>query len=109
MQKVIQIVQNALADSTEHPTAAALTELANYSAQMTKYTMEQMGKEQSRYDIQQGQEAYLQNGIQTLRSIQQPRGKTTERERLKEYAESLEKRITLMEPHCALVPIVLMQ
>ncbi len=109
VQKVNWIIQNSLADPTEHPTAAALTELAKYSAQMTKYTIEQMGKEQGMYDIQQGQEAYLQNGIQTLRSMQQPRGKTTERERLKEYAESLEKRITLMEPHCALVPIVLMQ
>jgi hypothetical protein len=109
LQKVNQIIQNALADPTEHPTAAALTELANYSAQMTKYTMEQIGQAQSMYDFQQGQEMYLQNGIQTLRSMQQPQGKTTVRERLKGYAERLEREIELMSPHCALVTITLIQ
>lgn len=108
LQKVNQFIQSSLADQTEHPAAAALTELADYSAQMTKYTVEQVGKAQA-YDFQQGIEMYLQNGIQTLRSMQQPRGKTTERERLKEYAESLEKEIDLMSPHCALVTITVVQ
>lgn len=110
MQKINRIVQDALADQTnEHPTVAALTELTAHTVQLAKYTVEMRGREESMNDIQQGQEAYLDNGIQTLRNMQQPRGKTTERERLTKYAESLEKRIGLMSPHCALVTITLFQ
>lgn len=110
MQKIDQIVQNALADQTnEHPSAAALTELTAYTVQMAKYTVEMRGREESINDIQQGQEAYLDNGIQTLRNMQQPRGKTTERERLAKYAESLKKQIELMSPHCALMTITVFQ
>jgi hypothetical protein len=108
-QKISQIVQNVLADQTDHPVAAALAELSRVAAEMTQYSVEAGGRGQGMYDIQQGQEPYLQNGMQTLKSLQQLRGKATERERLAQYAESLEKTIKLMAPHCELVPIVLMQ
>jgi hypothetical protein len=49
-QKISQIVQNVLADQTDHPVAAALAELSRVAAEMTQYSVEAGGREQAMYD-----------------------------------------------------------
>jgi len=97
MKKINEITRNVLEDSAnDHPVATAITELA-------KYTVEAMSRKQdSPYDPELDQQMHLQNAIQNLRGMQQPQKGTTERERLMQYVEEQEKRVTLMEPHCHL-------
>jgi hypothetical protein len=97
MKKINEIVRNALVDpANDHPVATAITELAKYAVELMSR------KPESPYDPELDQPGHLQNAIQNLRGMQQPQKGTTERERLMQYVEEQEKRITLMEPHCHL-------
>jgi hypothetical protein len=95
MKKVNEAIQNSLADQTnEHPTAAALAELAKAAIEAATH------KPDGTYDPAQGRQWPLQNAIQSLSSIQGQQRGTTERESLTQYVEEQEKRVELMTPHC---------
>src|SRR6266436_883787 len=97
MKKANQVMRDALADETdEYPAAAAMAVLGKAATDSMAHNSD------GPYDTEHPQLPSLQLDIQNLKSMQQPRQGTTERERLKQYVERQEKRVELMTPHCHL-------
>jgi hypothetical protein len=105
-QEAIKIVRAALADPTnEHPIADAIPELAKAAAE------EMVHNPDGPYDIARMVGSILQGNIAMLRVVQDQTAKNTgtpsemgktERERVIQYVERLEKRVELMTPQCHL-------
>ena len=101
-----KIIRAALADpANEHPIATAIPELAKAAAEGMAHNPD------GPYDPVSRAVGFLQGNITMLRVIQEQAVKNwgapsevgkTERERLVQYVERLEKRIELMTPHCHL-------
>jgi hypothetical protein len=102
IKKVNNAIENALANQADdHPGAAALTELTKASIEAaTRNTVYQKGQQ---YDPDVGQQFPLQMDIQNLQyNLQREQKATTERDRLIEYGEYIEKEIEVLTPHCHL-------
>jgi hypothetical protein len=100
IKKSNEIIQNALADSTnEHPITTAITGLARAAT-------ESMSRKQDNFDPEQGLERFLEPVIRTMQMMQERRiggyPGNTERERLRQYLDEHEKKVELMTPHCHL-------
>lgn len=100
IKKTDEIIQNALADSTnEHPMATVITGLA-------KAASESMSRKADNIDTEQGLERFLEPVVQTMHMMQDRRlggyPGNTERERLRQYLDEQEKKVELMTPHCHL-------
>jgi len=106
MQKVNEIVRATLADTgNDHPTEAAITELAKAAAEAMAHNPD------GQYDTESGQVEFLRAGIANMRIVQQsaahnigaPSEKDkTERQRLLQFVEKQEKLVELITPQCHL-------
>lgn len=106
MKKVNEIVRAALADTAnDHPTAAAITELAKAAAEAMAHNPD------SPYDSESEQVGFLQAGISNMRMLQRMAAQNigapsekdkTERERLTLFVERQEKQVELITPQCHL-------
>jgi hypothetical protein len=106
MKKVNEIVRGALADpANDHPTEAAIAELAKAAAESMAHHQE------GPYDLVSLEVGFLQAGISNMRIVQRattqnmgaPSEKDkTERERLALFVERQEKQVELITPHCHL-------
>jgi hypothetical protein len=106
MKKVDEIVRAALADTTnDHPTPAAITELAKAAAEPMAHNPD------SPYDAESEEVGFLQAGISNMRMVQRMAAQNmggpsekdkTERERLTLFVERQEKQVELITPHCHL-------
>ncbi len=101
-KEVIQAIDNALTDSTDdHPGATALAELTKIAVEQTvKYSHYQEG---AQYDPEKDQQYHLQMDIRNLQySLQREQKATTERDRLTDYREYLNKVVEVLTPQCHL-------
>src|SRR5580692_6084112 len=99
MKKVNEIVRAALADTAnDHPTEAAITELAKAAAEAMAHNPD------GQYDTESGQVEFLRTGIANMRIVQQSAAHNigapfekdkTERERLLQFVEKQEKLVEL--------------
>jgi len=106
MKRVNEIVRAALTDTAnDHPTEAAITELAKAAAEAMAHNP--VGQ----YDTESGQVEFLRAGIANMRLVQRsaahnigaPSEKDkSERERLLQFVEKQEKLAELITPQCHL-------
>jgi|SRR5580658_7763962 hypothetical protein len=106
MKKVNEIARAALADaSNDHPTKAAITELARAAAESMAHSQD------GPYDVESLEVGFLQAGISNMQIVQRMAAQNmgthsekdkTERERLTLFVEKQEKQVELITPQCHL-------